>query len=201
LTGLTGDQGVWWGLFGTPPNRRLVIEWHQVPSRQYRTEAYSFEVILYESTDRIKFQYLNVISGTSHDAGASATAGIEDFEGTGGLQYTFNGSTLLSNGLAVEFVPEQVIENTVYVSKDGYCNGNYSCWPNIQNGIALASAPSLIKITQEIYNENIILDFDHMILLQGGWDTNFASCPSYTTIQGSITITNGKMIIENIILK
>jgi hypothetical protein len=99
-----------------------------------------------------------------------------------------------------------IIENDpnvfiIYVSKDGLCNGHIPCWPNIQNGIDLASGPSIIHITQKTYNENIILDFDHEILLEGGWDANFTSCSSYTTIHGSITITNGTIIIENIILK
>ncbi len=91
--------------------------------------------------------------------------------------------------------------NTIYVSKVSLCNSNNPCFPNIQNGIASASAASIIKITQETYNENIILDFDQVIALQGGWDTNFTSNTSYTTIQGSITITNGTVILENIIVK
>ncbi len=89
----------------------------------------------------------------------------------------------------------------IYVSKDGLCNGHNPCWPNIQNGISSASAASIIKTTQETYNEAVILDFNELIILQGGWDTNFASRLSYTTIQGSITITHGMMIIENIILQ
>jgi uncharacterized repeat protein (TIGR01451 family) len=89
----------------------------------------------------------------------------------------------------------------IYVSKDDLCNGNYPCLPNIQNGIASAFVPSVIKITEETYNENIILNFGEVIVLQGGWDTNFTSNSSYTTIEGSITITNGTMMLENIILK
>jgi hypothetical protein len=200
LNGLTGERGVWWDILGTAPNRQLVIEWYQVPSYDYRTEMYSFEIILYESTDRIKFQYLDIDSGTSHDLGASATIGIENFDGTGGVQYSYNTSSL-SNNQAIEFIPEEVIQNTIYVSGDGFCSGNYPCFPNIQNGIVSASAPSAIEITQETYNEDIILDFDELIFLQGGWDTNFTSNSSYTTIDGSITITNGKMIVERIILK
>jgi hypothetical protein len=90
---------------------------------------------------------------------------------------------------------------TIFVSRDGLCNYNNPCWPNIQNAVASASAPSLIMITQETYNEDIIMDLDQEITLQGGWDTSFASIFSDTTIQGSITITNGTLILENIIVK
>ena len=105
LTGLSGDRSVWWSISGTAPNRQLVIEWRQVPSHEYLTETYSFEVILYESTDRIKFQYADVDYGTSHDFGASATVGIENKDGTKGVQFAYNGSTFLSNGMAIEFIP------------------------------------------------------------------------------------------------
>jgi hypothetical protein len=91
--------------------------------------------------------------------------------------------------------------STIYVSKDGVCNGHSHCWPNIENGISQASDPSIIEITQETYDEDIVLDVDKEIILEGGWDTNFASCSSYTTIKGSMTITHGTIIIENIILK
>jgi hypothetical protein len=94
--------------------------------------------------------------------------------------------------------------NTIYVSKAGGCNGHSNCRTNIQDGILLACAlaPSIIEITQEDYDQgSIVLDCDEEIKLEGGWDTNFESCSSYTTIMGSMTITHGTIIIENIILK
>ena len=64
----------------------------------------------------------------------------------------------------------------------------------------MASAPSIIKVTQGTYDENIILNFDQVILLSGGWDANFTSNSSHTTINGSFTMTNGTMTLENIIV-
>jgi len=93
------------------------------------------------------------------------------------------------------------IISTIYVSKeDGSCSGHNPCYPNIQNAIAMASALSIIKITQGTYNEDIILDVDQEITLEGGWDATFTSNSSYTTINGSLTITHGKLTTENIIL-
>ena len=109
---------------------------------------------------------------------------------------------LTANGIiADQGAPGFINLLIIYVSKVDSCNGYNPCWPNIQNGIAHVLGPSIIEITQETYNEDIVLDFDEEIILEGGWDTNFTSCSSYTTIDGSITITNGTMIIENIILK
>jgi len=91
--------------------------------------------------------------------------------------------------------------STIYVSKeDGSCSGHNPCVRNIQDGIAMASAPSIIKITEGTYDENIILNIDQEITLQGGWDANFTSNSSYTTINGSLTITHGTLTTENIIL-
>ena len=81
------------------------------------------------------------------------------------------------------------------------CNHHSPCSPNIQNGIFQAPGPSIIEITQETYNETIVLDVDKEIILEGGWDTDFTTCSSYTTINGSMTITHGTIIIEYIILK
>ena len=51
-----------WGISGTSPSRQLVVEWLEVPP--YGADLgvrYSFEAILYESTNEIVFQYSNVI--------------------------------------------------------------------------------------------------------------------------------------------
>ncbi len=90
----------------------------------------------------------------------------------------------------------------LFISTDVTCNGHTNCFTNFKEGIASATAPTEGKITQETYTEDINLDFNQFIILKGGWDMNFESnSDSYTTIQGSITITDGSMIIENIILE
>ena len=116
---------------------------------------------------------------------------------------TANQSAIFSSGSSADLplTAPQTFTCTIHVSTDGLCNNYDPCFPNIQNGIALASAPCMIKITEETYNENILLDFDEMIILQGGWDVLFTSSSSYTTIRGSVTITRGTLIPEYIILE
>jgi hypothetical protein len=124
------------------------------------------------------------------------TVSRANLDGTGGENLgDFNGNLDNPEGIALLFPVD------IYVSSDALCNSHNPCSTNIQNGIAYASAPSIIKITQETYNENIILDFNRVTILQGGWDTNFTANSSSTTIEGSMTITHGTIIIENIILK
>ncbi len=92
-----------WDIIGTPPSRQLVVEWFDVaPYGADLGVRYSFEAILYESTNEIKFQYSNV-----PDGGEFATVGVENFDGTSGSQFSYN-TPSLSNGLAIEFIPKLV---------------------------------------------------------------------------------------------
>ena len=151
LTGLTGERGVWWGFNGTPPSRQLVIEWYQVPHSLKGTETYWFELILYESTNKIKFQYVDVDSGTLYDFGASATIGLENPDGTRGVQYSYNGSRRLSNNLAIEFIPTPV--NLCDFNGDGKTDivwrnkttGQNAVW--FMNGTTWVSTSWLIEVT------------------------------------------------------
>jgi hypothetical protein len=129
LTELTGERGVWWGMTGTAPNRELIIEWRQVPTYEFKTDSYSFEAILYEFTNRIKFQYLNVDSETPANRGAWSTVGVENFDGTAGNEYSYNTPTL-SNGLAIEFVPVPIgLQSSLTVEKSGPGAGTVTSVP------------------------------------------------------------------------
>jgi YD repeat-containing protein len=95
-----------------------------------------------------------------------------------------------------------VIENFVYVAQDDYCGGKSPCFTIIQDAIDSAQSHTVIEISQQMYYEgNVIFDDPKVGTLRGGWDMDFTGNSSYTTINGSITITNGTMIIENIILQ
>ncbi len=87
-----------WGISGTSPSRQLVVEWFEVPSYSLGW-TFSFEAILYESTNEIKFQYSNVASGIPY------TVGVENFDGTLGSQFSYN-TPSVSNGLAIKFIPK-----------------------------------------------------------------------------------------------
>ena len=93
---------VYYLLEGTAPNRRLTIEWYHVPHWIFWSDdGVTFEVTLYETTNEMKFQYLDVdFDNSFYDNGASATVGIENATGTQGLQYSCN-EPALSDGLAI----------------------------------------------------------------------------------------------------
>ena len=93
------------GTSGSAPNRRLVVSWVGVP-RNSTTSYLTFQALLCETTNEVVFQYQEVQSGdATYGAGRSATVGLENSVGTLAAKYSYNGSTLLQNNLAIRFQP------------------------------------------------------------------------------------------------
>lgn len=93
------------GTSGAAPNRRAVISWINVPHRQSSTSPFTFQAILSEGSNEILFQYLEVQASRSRGAGKTAAIGIENETGLVAKKYSYNGSTLLKNNLAILFTP------------------------------------------------------------------------------------------------
>ena len=92
------------------------------------------------------------------------------------------------------------VEN-IYISPDGSCGAKTPCFTSIQNGINSAQTFTIINITQDTFNENVTLDDPKVAILQGGWNSTFTAIQSNTTIDGSLTISDGTLIVENIVLQ
>jgi hypothetical protein len=96
------EAAIYYETIGTSPNRMFIIEWKDI-SHYYGTGAITFEVILYEGSNQIKFQYYDVDFGSpSYNNAVSATVGIENQAGNDGLQYSFN-QPVLDEELAILF--------------------------------------------------------------------------------------------------
>ncbi len=63
---------VYYATIGTAPDRMFVVTWENVPDFYTATSAYTFQIILYEKTGDIKFQYKS-----ADCTGSSATIGVE----------------------------------------------------------------------------------------------------------------------------
>jgi len=93
---------IFYQTFGSAPNRYCVVEW--VNNRFFNdclSPSLTFEAVLFEGSNNILFQYLNV-TGSTRANGDSATVGIENSDGILGVQYSCN-SPALSNSLALLF--------------------------------------------------------------------------------------------------
>ena len=94
---------VYYQVKGTAPNRRLIVQWDDVP-RFSTSDGGTFQVILYESNGLILMQYVDTnFENANYNRGASATVGLQNNTATG-IQYSYNQAEITA-GLAVLFKP------------------------------------------------------------------------------------------------
>jgi hypothetical protein len=89
----------------------------------------------------------------------------------------------------------------VYVSLSQGCGNKVPCFNVLQSAITSSESFSVINVTQQTYTENIVFSSPKFFTLWGGWDSGFTSCTSDTVIQGSMTISNGKVIVEYVTVR
>ncbi len=122
-----GSAGaIYYQTLGTAPNRKFVVEWYDNQHYSRSSSGVTFEAILYEGSNNIKFQYKDVDFGTvsgstgwdlpPYNNGGSATVGIEGPTGDVGLQYSFN-EQVIDPGLAILFKFPQFAGTNLYLSK------------------------------------------------------------------------------------
>jgi subtilisin family serine protease len=93
--------GVWTRTIGTAPTREFVVSW--VNMKYYGqgiSGGITFQLVFSEANGGVRMQYLDTTIGYSmSDAGASASAGIENFDGSDGFQISY-GEARLGDGKA-----------------------------------------------------------------------------------------------------
>ncbi|HEX5123458.1 MAG TPA: hypothetical protein VFV97_09430 [Rhodanobacteraceae bacterium] len=90
---------------GQAPNRRFIVEWFNLPVNVIGGGYnITFEAILYEGSNQILFQYLDVdCSNVICDDGAAATIGLND-DATTAILYSYREATV-NTGSAILFSP------------------------------------------------------------------------------------------------
>jgi hypothetical protein len=68
---------------GVSPNREFVVQFTNVPYKYFASTLNTFQYVLYEGTNDIQVNYLDITSYGDH----YTIAGIENADGTIGLQY------------------------------------------------------------------------------------------------------------------
>ena len=128
------DPGEWGDIYyqtmGPVGDRILVVQWDGI-AHYPGFDDYTFQVILEEGSNNIRFQYLDMIGSQAN--GNSATIGIEEFSGNVGLQTSFN-AAFVENGLAVlihreppappQLIGIEVVDSVSNHVADNYVNGS-----------------------------------------------------------------------------
>jgi hypothetical protein len=91
------DSGaVYCGVFGSSPNRYLIVEWKDVP-HYLNVGSVTFEAIFYENSSDIVFQYKDVyFENIFVDLGSSATIGMQ-FNEYWGTEYAYDMVSVINN--------------------------------------------------------------------------------------------------------
>lgn len=141
-----GSAGaVYYKTIGAAPNRMFVVEWYDNQHYYSSPSGITFEAILYEGTNDIKFQYKDVNFDSGDSYGASATVGIESFDGRG-LQYSYN-EPVINNGQAILFKFPAFGGTNMYLSKSGPASmdhGNTATYTLYYNNFGSVPASNVV---------------------------------------------------------
>ena len=95
---------------------------------------------------------------------------------------------------------KKVSFNTAHVEPFGDCDGKPRCYSTIQEAINAASNNRSILIAEGTFNEHLSLSGSKDLTLSGGWNASFTSQSSTTTVN-SLTITDGTIIVDNLVIQ
>jgi len=102
-----GGGSVYYLLDKSSPSPRLIVEWYKIPvwsGNQLTLDTLTFEVIFYQGTNQIVFQYKDATlqSGEWHSKGCSATVGLK-YHDQIARQYSYNKQEALHDSMAISF--------------------------------------------------------------------------------------------------
>ena len=74
-------------------------------------------------------------------------------------------------------------------------------YSSIQDAYSASQDNDIIQIQDAVFPGDIYIDRDISIILQGGFDCSYDNNRGITTLDGSMTISSGTVMIENIVLE
>jgi gliding motility-associated-like protein len=91
---------------GAAPNRELIIQFRNMGFYPFPVYMGTFTTILNETTNIIQVQYrLTILNALDRTHGGSATIGIENADGSNGVQFAYHDPSAVSTGKAITFTP------------------------------------------------------------------------------------------------
>ena len=118
-----GTGNILYKTIGAAPNRKLIIQFRNTGFFGAPAFMGTFAVILNETSNIIQVQYRLIVDNTSTRAhGGSATIGIENSDGTAGVQYAYHNPSAVNTGRALTFTPSG---STYTLNADAIYDGIY----------------------------------------------------------------------------
>jgi hypothetical protein len=118
-----GTGKILYTTIGAAPNRKLIIQFTNMGFHSFPAYMGTFAVILHETSNIIQVQYRLIVDNTStRGHGASATIGLENSDGTAGVQYAFHNPAAVISGKALSYTPSGT---TYTLNSDAIYEGIY----------------------------------------------------------------------------
>jgi|WetSurMetagenome_2_1015567.scaffolds.fasta_scaffold00270_14 gliding motility-associated-like protein len=104
---------------GSVGNRKLIVQFSNMGFYPFPVFMGTFQAILHETTNLIQVQYRLIVDANSTKAhGSTATIGLENADGTSGVEYAYHNATAIAPEQAISFTPSgsnyTVNANSVY---------------------------------------------------------------------------------------
>jgi gliding motility-associated-like protein len=120
---IDGTGKILYTTIGAAPTRRLIVQFNNMVFNGAPTFMGSFAIILNETSNIIQVQYHLIVNNSSPKAhGSSAAIGIENSDGSAGIQYLFDTAGDITSGKAISFTPSGVTYN---MNSDAVYEGVY----------------------------------------------------------------------------
>jgi hypothetical protein len=144
--------------------------------------------------------------------GALAAPTVADVDGDGDLEPVVNTA---NSGICVYHLPNTNNARILYGTGRGNfrrTGSNFSCaldsvrisgvgFLSINNAYSAAATDQTIQAQAQNFTEDLNLTTSIPVTFRGGYDCQFLSNPGFTTVTGSVTIQNGKVTMDKIIIK
>ena len=186
---IDNDYGdVYWQVLGTAPNRYAVIQWNDRPHYSNSPSGATFEVILYETTNEVKFIYQDLDFGAGNVNNDAASARILIIGANGSYEYSAN--TALPAGVTcIHWTIPSIVNPTATFTATGDCaNDRYTVDVNVTD---LGGAAS-VTVADDQGNSSQLLAAGPVVM---------GPYPSGITVNFSVTndgdanyVTNGSTV-------
>ena len=142
-------------------------------------------------------------TATSSSSAGSGTSAVSVNAAISGLisDTTYHYRLVATNSEGASYGDDKTFSTTIlYVESSALCGGNTPCYSTIQSAITAASSGATIKITEEVYDEDLEMSSSKNLTPQGGWDSTFTTQSATSTVN-SITISNGAIAVDKLVIQ
>lgn len=178
---------IYYQTIGNAPNRKCVIQCTNMGFWSDPTLLGTFSVILYETSNEIQIQYRIIVdNSSSRSHGGEATVGLENYDGTVGVQYSFNTEAIESEQ-AIRFTPAggtYTVDDEALFDGILLGDGNAPTIPQLTSPAHAAIAPQqpVFQWQPCDYTNSYEFRISTSSTLSGATVTDVGSATSYTPV-------------------